>query len=143
MPDRLADTVEEFLATGAVRYSEKETVPAQWRARWRLTKLGEDELLERLASGANYRSAEAVGAFFLDLGHDYTDLLVRARERMPVCHMTLHMIKAYGRIHKNPALADWCDAHLAAAHAFTANGPLYQEAYVNRVKAIKKHSLSA
>jgi hypothetical protein len=143
MPDRLADTVEEFLATGAVRYSDKETVPAQWRARWRLTKLGEDELLERLASGANYRSAEAVGAFFLDLGHDYTDLLVRARERMPVCHMTLHMIKAYGRIHKNPALADWCDAHLAAAHAFTANGPLYQEAYVNRVKAIKKHSLSA
>lgn len=141
MPDRLADTVTRFLETGAVEYQENETVPDQWRARWRLTRLDHDALLMRLASGANYHSAEAVGAFFLDLGRDYTDLLVLARERMPVCHMSLHMIKAYGRIHRNPALALWCDAHLEAARAFTANGPLYQAAYIDRVTAMRRHAL--
>jgi hypothetical protein len=141
MPERLADKLTEFMQTGAVTYAEHEVVPTAWRARWRLTTLTDGQLLDRLASGANYRCAEAVGAFFLNLDRDYTALLVAARERMPVCHMTLHMIRAYGRIHRNPALARWCDSHLEAARAFTANGPLYQEAYIARVSAMRAHAL--
>jgi hypothetical protein len=141
MPGRLADTLTRFMETGVVSYLEEETDRPEWRAQWRLSRLTDDQILARLASGANYRSAEAVGAMFLDLARDRTHLLVQARRHMPVCHMTLHMIKAYGRIHRNPALAEWCDAHMEAARAFTANGPLYRQAYLDRVAAMRAHAL--
>ncbi|MEF2230350.1 MAG: SGNH/GDSL hydrolase family protein [Pseudodesulfovibrio sp.] len=138
LPGRLADRVEAFLRTGAITYDKNETVPREWRRQWRIRKLDDDGIRSRLASGANYLGAEAVASFFLDLGRDHTDFLVEAGPYMPVCHMTLHMVKAYGRIHKNPALADWCDAHLPRAEAFLANGPLYREAYVDRVREIRR-----
>lgn len=141
MPDALADKLVHFLDHGEIAYSETETVPFEWRRQWRPSKPNEDEMLEKLASGANYQGAEAVAGFFMNLGRDYTDFLVKAKQRMAVCHMTLHMIKAYGRIHRNPALAEWCDAHLEAARSFTANGPLYQKAYIRRVEEMKQFAL--
>jgi len=141
MPDRLADKLTDFLKTGTVQYNDTETVPPEWRRQWKPSPLDESKMLEKLASGANYQGAEAVAGFFLNLQRDYTDLLVLAKERMAVCHMTLHMIKAYGRIHRNPALAEWCDAHIEAARQFTANGPLYQQAYIERLESMKKHAL--
>ena len=137
MPERLADKVEQFLATGAITYDESEIAHPEWKRRWSVRKLPDDAIREKLASGANYLGAEAVASFFLDLDRDHTPFLAEARETMPICHMTLHMIKAYGRIHRTPALAEWCDAHLEKARAFTAAGPLYQKSYVERVQAIR------
>ncbi|QGY41586.1 SGNH/GDSL hydrolase family protein [Pseudodesulfovibrio cashew] len=141
MPDRLAKKIEQFLETGKISYEEKETVPTLWRRQWRPARLDMETMLEKLRSGANYQGAEAVAGFFLDLGRDYTDLLVQAGDRMPVCHMTLHMVKAYGRIHRNPALAQWCDAQRKSAENFTANGPLYREAYIKRLEGMKRYAL--
>ncbi|MFH1915482.1 MAG: SGNH/GDSL hydrolase family protein [Pseudomonadota bacterium] len=141
MPDRLADTLTRFLESGKLSYLAQETIRPEWRAHWRISRLDDDRMLELLTSGANYHCAEAVGAFFTDLGRDRTELLVQARRHMPVCHMTLHMIKAYGRIQRNPALALWCNAHLEAASAFAANGPLYRQAYMERVTAMRAHAL--
>ena len=138
MPERLADRIEDFLRTGAISYNDNETVHRQWRRQWKIAKLGDDAIREKLRSGANYLGAEAVASFFLDLGRDYTDFLAEAAPFMPVCHMTLHMIKAYGRIHKNPALAVWCDTHLPRAEAFLDNGPLYRENYVDRIREIRQ-----
>ncbi len=142
MPGRLADKVSHFLQTGEIEYGQSEEVPKEWNRQWRISKLNDEAMLHKLTSGANYLCAEAIASFFLDLGRDYTELLVQARQAMPVCHMTLHMIKAYGRIHRNPALALWCDSHLEAARRFTANGPIYQEAYIDRVEGMKAHALS-
>lgn len=142
MPDRLAAKVEQFLKTGSVEYGQAETIPREWQRQWRITKLEDEAIRARLTSGANYLCAEAVASFFLDLGRDYTGLLVQAKSYMPVCHMTLHMIKAYGRIQRNPALALWCDAQIKAAQAFTANGPLYQEAYITRLDEMRNHALT-
>jgi hypothetical protein len=138
MPEKLADKVEGFLETGTITYEETEAVLSEWRRPPSLRRLEDDAIRAKLASGANYLGAEAVASFFLDLGRDYTPFLAEARETMPVCHMTLHMIKAYGRIHPTPPLAEWCDAHLEKARAFTDNGPLYQRSYVERVLAIRE-----
>lgn len=140
LPERLADKIEKFLETGSISYEEDETIPIAWRRQWSPSKLDEDVMLAKLQSGANYQSAEAVASFFLDLSRDFTALLVQAKEFMPICHNTLHMIKQYGRIFQNPTLADWCDAHVEKARDFTANGPLYQEDYINRVLDIKSHA---
>lgn len=141
MPERLADKLADFLETGKISYDETETIPFEWRKQWRPAKLDKTVLLAKLMSGANYQGAEAVAGFFLDLGTDYTDLLVQAKERMAVCHNTLHMIKNYGRIHRNPAQALWCDAHLDAAAQFTTNGPLFQESYITRLKEMRTYAL--
>lgn len=141
MPARLAEKMVDFIEAGVIEYDEAETVPHTWRRHWRPVAPDRDSMLAKLRSGANYQGAEAVAGFFLDLGNDYTDLLVQAKSQMPVCHMTLHMIKAYGRIHRNPALAEWCDAHLEAATLFTGNGKLYQEAYIKRVESMKEYAL--
>lgn len=138
MPGRLADKLESFLETGIIEYGEDETVVADWSKPWRIAKLDDETILRKLASGANYLAAEAVASFFLDLQRDHTPLLVRARERMPVCHMTLHMIRIYSRIWRNPELALWCDAHLDAARRFTANGDMYQKTYIERVNGIRE-----
>lgn len=141
MPGRLADKIDIFLKTGSIEYGKREEIPQEWKRQWRIAKLDDDSILGKLTSGANYLCAEAIASFFLNLGRDYTELLVQAREVMPVCHMTLHMIKAYARIHRNPALALWCETHLDAARQFTANGPIYQEAYIERVEGMKQHAL--
>ncbi|MBC17973.1 MAG: hypothetical protein CL942_13085 [Desulfovibrio sp.] len=136
MPDLLARKIEIFLEHGSIQYNTSEVVPTEWRRSPRLQLPDDNKLSELLHSGANYRSGEAVAAFFLNLGRDYTDLLVEARHHMPVCHMTLHMIKAYARIHQNPKLAQWCETHRTIAEQFTANGPLYQRDYLNRIDEI-------
>lgn len=143
MPDRLADKLTDFLHTGAMTYEEDESAPREWNRHWRPRPMDDDSALERLVSGANYRVAEAVAALFTDLSRDRTELLVRAAEWMPVCHMTLHMIKAYGRIWQNPALADWCDAHLEKARLFSENGPLYRQSYIERVESMRQHAMEA
>lgn len=141
MPGRLADKIDIFLKTGEIEYGKQEELRPEWSKPWNISKLDDEAILTKLTSGANYLCAEAIASFFLDLGRDYTELLVQARTLMPVCHMTLHMIKAYGRIHRNPALALWCDAHLAVAHQFDANGPIYQEHYIERVEGMKRFAL--
>ncbi|WP_319471681.1 SGNH/GDSL hydrolase family protein [uncultured Pseudodesulfovibrio sp.] len=138
MPERLADKIADFLKTGTITYDANEIIPQEWNNGWQPVGLDETEMMEKLTSGANYLCAEAVAGFFLDLGRDYTPLLVAARQQMPVCHMTLHMIKVYSRIWRSPALAEWCDVHSEVAKGFTANGPLYQEAYIKRVREIRE-----
>lgn len=134
---KLADTVENFIESGTIHYRERETVPTHWSTPWRPRPMAEDDMVRKLSSGANYMVAHAVGAFFLDLNHDYSDLLAQTGHLTPVCHNTLHMIKAYATIFKNPALAHWCDAHRKTAEIFTANGPLYQADYLERIDHIK------
>jgi len=135
---RLAEKIAEFMQSGSVRYAENEKPAPEWTRPWRPHQLSETAMLEKLASGGNYLCAHAVGTFFLDFNKDYTDLLVQTGELTPICHNTLHMIKAYARIWKNPALAGWCDAHRVMAEQFTANGPLYQKDYLRRVDEIKQ-----
>ncbi|CCH50273.1 hypothetical protein [Pseudodesulfovibrio piezophilus] len=142
MPERMAVKLEHFLKTGTIEYGQSETIPAEWQRHWRITSLDIPSVQEKLKSGANYHCAEAVASFFLNLAKDQTKLLVQAKETMPVCHMTLHMVKAYGRIQRNPALAEWCDAHKKAAMQFTANGPLYQQAYLERLDEMKETALT-
>ncbi|WP_320172462.1 SGNH/GDSL hydrolase family protein [Maridesulfovibrio sp.] len=137
----IAGKVAEFISAGRVTYAENEKVSADWSIHWRPEKSSENELLEMLASGANYRCARAVGSFFLDLENDYTELLVRTAAFTPVCHNTLHMIKTYGRIWRNPLLADWCRVHRDNAAAFTGNGPLYTRTYLERIGEIEKYAL--
>ena len=136
LPEALADALESFLRTGDFAYAV-DAPPADWNRPWRLRPMHDDEKLDKLASGANYRSGEAVAAFFLELERDFTDLLVGARERMPVCHMTLHMVRQYARIHPNAALSAWLDAQADAARRFMDNGPLYQKSYLERLKTIR------
>ena len=138
---RLADKVAGFIKTGSIPYAENETVPPEWTRPWQPRQLTEETMLKNLASGANYLCAQAVGSFFLDFNKDYTDLLVKTGTLTPICHNTLHMIKAYARIWKNPALATWCDAHRLTAEHFTDNGPLYREDYLRRIDEIKRSVL--
>lgn len=100
-----------------------------------------EAMLAKLSSGGNYHCAEAVGAFYLDLQTDYTELLATTGHLTPVCHNTLHMIKNYGRIYRNPIMAEWCDAHKKTAGQFTANGPIYQADYLRRIDEIKAFAL--
>ncbi|MGE4195021.1 MAG: SGNH/GDSL hydrolase family protein [Pseudodesulfovibrio sp.] len=139
---RLADKIAAFLETGRVEYSENEAVPPEWSRPWRPAVMDEETMIDRFATRDNYPWAEAVGAFFLDLRQDYTRLLAAAGEFMPVCHNTLHMIRNYGRIFKNPLMAQFCDNHRPAAQAFLGNGPLYQANYLARLDEIRAHALS-
>ncbi|BCS89685.1 SGNH/GDSL hydrolase family protein [Pseudodesulfovibrio sediminis] len=139
---RLARTVSTFLDSGEISYAETETIPRAWSRPWQPSRFDESGMLEKLASGGNYLWAETVAGFFLDLQSDYTPLLARMGHLMPVCHNTLHMIKAYGRIFKNPELTQWCDAHRKTAEQFTANGPTYQADYLRRLDAIKAFALN-
>lgn len=137
----LADKIIEFEKTGYIKYTDSEVVPDEWFGSWQPEFPVREKMLKMLCSGANYLCARAVGAFFIDLNTDYTDLLVETRDYTPVCHNTLHMIKTYGRIHRNPALTLWCRAHRNAAESFTANGPLYQQDYLNRIDEIENFAL--
>lgn len=137
----LGRKISAFMESGRIEYSEFERVPDEWFDGWKPDFPNREKMIEMLSSGANYLCARAVGAFFLDLQNDFTDLLVQTRQYTPVCHNTLHMIKTYGRIHRNPALALWCKAHREAAAAFTANGPLYQQDYLNRIDEIERFAL--
>ncbi|WP_245549583.1 SGNH/GDSL hydrolase family protein [Maridesulfovibrio hydrothermalis] len=139
-PD-LARKIAQYVDEGRVTYSDDEIVPDAWFKPWQPEKFDDDRLLDMLSSGANYLCARAVGTFFLDLGKDYTDFLVRTAEFTPVCHNTLHMIKTYGRIWRNPALAHWCQVHRNTAAAFTANGPLYLEDYLRRIDEVERYAL--
>jgi hypothetical protein len=138
----LADKVGAFAKTREVRYEPKETPPEEWNRPWRPSALDDEAVIDRFASERNYPWAEAVGSFFMDLSRDRTPLLAASGEFMPVCHNTLHMIRAYGRIFKNPLLATFCDTHRPAAEAFTDNGPLYRADYLARLDEIRAHALS-
>lgn len=137
MPDRLADKLETFFKTGTIDYAENETIVPEWTQPWSISKPDDDTIFAKLASGANYQSAEAIASFFLDLQRDHTPLLVQARKRMPVCHMSLHMVRMYSRIWRNPELAIWCEAQIDAARLFLGNGEQYQDTYIERVEGIK------
>ncbi|MBG0789429.1 MAG: SGNH/GDSL hydrolase family protein [Desulfovibrionaceae bacterium] len=139
---RLAARIEGFLEAGRIEYDAAETVPREWNRPWHPRPMDEETMLAKLASRGNYPCAEAVGAFFLDLKTDYTELLARTGHLTPVCHNTLHMIKNYGRIFRNPALALWADAHEKTARRFTANGPLYRADYLKRIGEIRAFALS-
>lgn len=139
---RLADKVADFLETGEIEYDAAETAPPEWNRPWQPSALDDEAIIDRFASERNYPWAEAVGSFFMDLSRDRTPLLAASGEFMPVCHNTLHMVRAYGRIFKNPLLATFCDTHRPAAEAFTDNGPLYRADYLARLDEIRAHSLS-
>ncbi len=134
----LADKVAGFMETGRIGYELNEAVPEQWWRPWQSERLDRDEMIRLLSSGANYLCARAIGSFFLDLDTDYTDLLVLTSDFLPVCHNTLHMIRTYGRIHRNPALGLWCRKHRLAAEAFIDNGPLYRQDYLKRIDEIER-----
>lgn len=137
----LADKISAFMENGKIIYDETENIPPEWYTQWHPEVLSRAEMLKMLSSGANYHCARAIGSFFLDFNTDYTDLLLQTCELTPVCHNTLHMIKTYGRIHRTPALAIWCKAHRKLAETFTANGPLYQQDYLNRITEIENFAL--
>jgi hypothetical protein len=134
----LAERAVGFLRSGMLAYRPEETVPEEWTAsRNRPERLTADQLQRLLASGANYFAARAVAAFFSDLGRDYTDLLVACRNEIPVCHNTLHMIRAYAALRRNPRLKLWCDAHREKLREFTANGEAYQQKYLQRIRELE------
>ncbi len=137
----LAGKIEQFLKQGRITYTEDEVVPDAWLKPWQPEKFDEGRIIEMLSSGANYLCARAIGTFFLDLDNDYTEFLVRTAEFTPVCHNTLHMIKTYGRIWRNPALAYWCQVHRRTAAEFTANGPIYMKDYLQRIDEIERYAL--
>ncbi|MBI9112615.1 MAG: SGNH/GDSL hydrolase family protein [Maridesulfovibrio ferrireducens] len=137
----LAAKITDFIENGKICYSANEVKPDEWNHPWQPEKYSEEELLKMLASGANYLCASAIGKFFVNLEKDYTTLLVRTAEYTPVCHNTLHMIKTYGRIWRNPDLSQWCQAHRKNVIAFTANGPLYTEDYLQRLDEVEKYAL--
>ncbi|XXJ21061.1 SGNH/GDSL hydrolase family protein [Desulfovibrio caledoniensis] len=139
---RLADKVADFTQTGEIRYDETETTVPEWDRAWQPAVLDDEAVIDRFASERNYPWAEAVGSFFMDLSRDRTPLLAASGEFMPVCHNTLHMVRAYGRIFKNPLLATFCDTHRPAAEAFADNGPLYRADYLARLDEIRAHALS-
>nr|WP_321255199.1 SGNH/GDSL hydrolase family protein [uncultured Pseudodesulfovibrio sp.] len=134
---RLAEKIIAYLKTGRIEYTQNETIPVEWNRPWQPHKLDQSAMLEKLSSGGNYLCAEAVGSFFLDLGTDYTELLAQTGHLTPVCHNTLHMIKTYGRIFKNPLMAQWCEAHRKTAERYTDGGSLYQKDYLKRIDEIK------
>jgi hypothetical protein len=138
----LADKIAAFAETGEIRYEPHETVPAEWNRPWRPAALDDEAVIDRFATESNYPWAEAVASFFMDLGRDRTPLLAASGEFMPVCHNTLHMIRAYGRIFRNPLLATFCDAHRPAAETFTANGSFYRADYLARLDEIREHALT-
>ena len=138
----LARKVLEFVETGRIEYGPDETVPFAWKRPWKPSRLGQEALLDRLATRNNYHWAEAVAGFYTDLAHDHTPLLAAAGPNMPVCHNTLHMIKNYGRIFRNPLLAQWCDAHEQTALGFHENGPVYRADYLQRIAEIRSNALS-
>jgi hypothetical protein len=138
----LADKVAAFSETGEIEYNAGETAPPEWNRPWQPSTLDDEAVIDRFASERNYPWAEAVGSFFMDLTRDRTPLLAASGEFMPVCHNTLHMIRAYGRIFKNPLLSTFCDAHRPIAATFTDNGPLYRTDYLARLDEIRAHALS-
>lgn len=137
----LAGKITEYLEKGKISYSAEEVIPDEWKMPWQSENYQDEELLKMLGSGANYLCARAVGSFFSNLEHDYTELLVKTAQYTPVCHNTLHMIKTYGQIWKNPDLALWCKIHRENVPLFTANGPLYTHDYLERLDEVEKFAL--
>jgi hypothetical protein len=137
----ILDKIQGLRERGVVEYRPEEQVPGSWTTRpCRPERPGTALLRQWLASGGNYHCARAVGSFFWDLGRDRTDLLVEAAPHMPVCHNTLHMIKYYGRVTRNPALAEWCRAHRERARAFTANGEAYRARYLDTLAEMEREA---
>ncbi len=134
---RLADMVTSFLTSGRLDYGPNQTPPDLWAGQPRAPeRLGRERLRSLLSSGANYASGRAVAAFFSDPDTDHTELLAEAAEAMPVCHHTLHMVRHYAALHKNPSLLTWIFAQQEKIAAFTANGPGYQRLYEIRLREI-------
>ncbi|WP_272699283.1 SGNH/GDSL hydrolase family protein [Desulfovibrio sp. Fe33] len=138
----LARKVADFMEDGEIRYEADETVPTEWSRPWKPALLDDEAVIDRFATESNYPWAEAVASFFMDLGRDRTPLLAASGEFMPVCHNTLHMIRAYGRIFRNPLMATFCDTHRPAAEAFTSNGPFYRADYLARLDKIRERALA-
>ncbi|MFW5836413.1 MAG: SGNH/GDSL hydrolase family protein, partial [Desulfovibrionaceae bacterium] len=129
---------DAFLRSGRVEYASDEVVPDEWSVnRHRPERLTADRLQSLLASGANYYAARAVAAFFSELQRDYTELLVACREEIPICHNTLHMIRTYAALRRNPRLVLWCRAHREKAEAYADNGVAYQRQYLHRIDEIE------
>uniref|UniRef100_I2Q0Q9 Uncharacterized protein n=1 Tax=Desulfovibrio sp. U5L TaxID=596152 RepID=I2Q0Q9_9BACT len=138
----LAEKIRQTLAAGRVDYAPEETVPAAWTRPFAPQALDAETLLGHLASGSNYRAARAVGQFFFQPDGDFTDLLVAAAPSMPVCHNLLHMVRAYGTLRPNPALAEWCEVHAATAADFFANGEAYRREYLEKIEALRQTVLA-
>lgn len=129
----LAARIARTLAKGRVSYEADEVVPDTWRRPFAPERLTEAAMAELLGSGSNYLAARAVGNCFFQPETDFTELLVACASAMPVCHNLLHMIRAYGRLRANPALAGWVRVHAAKAEAFTANGQAYRQEYLRKL----------
>ncbi|MHC1710982.1 MAG: hypothetical protein AB9872_02345 [Solidesulfovibrio sp.] len=134
----LAEKIRRTIATGQVAYAAEETVPESWTRPFTPERLDPAAMTAHLVSGSNYRAARAIGQFFFRPDEDFTDLLVEAAPAMPVCHNVLHMIRAYGRQTRNPALARWCLIHAERATAFVANGEAYRREYLEKVEALRQ-----
>ena len=53
------------------------------------------------------------------------------------------MIRAYGALHRNPALAAWCLVHAGKAAAFEANGAAYRREYLAKLAALQQLVLAS
>ena len=134
---RLADKIVDFLAQGSIVYAEKETISKDWSVPFSPERLTREAMDALLASGGNYLCARAIGSFFQHLEEDYSDLLVANKQAIPICHNTLHMMKHYGRVHRNPALAELWRVQEEKAATYTGNGPAYQQRYLDSVRALQ------
>jgi len=130
----MAEKIARALETGCVAYAPEETVPEVWHRPYAPERLDKTAMLTHLVSGSNYRAARVVGQFFFRPDEDFTELLVTAAPYMPICHNLLHMVRAYGALRRNPALAQWCLIHEEKAVAFTANGEAYRKEYLGKIK---------
>lgn len=139
----LAEKVEEFAKTGALVYGSLETVPESWQEPYAPEGLEAGRVLDLLANGGNYPAARAVGQFFTNPALDGAGLLAEARDRLPVCHNVLHMVKAYARINPDRRIIRFLRANAKKAVLFDQNGPAFKKAYQARLKLIEEEILGA
>lgn len=138
MWENLAVTLEKFLQTGGIRYKPEERPYLEWmRNDFQPESLSSDGLVALLESGGNYQGARAVGSFFWRPSEDFSGLLAAKGRDMPVCHKTLHMVRKYAALKRNPALLPWIDAQQKQIRDFTTNGPVFRQRYENALEDMR------
>jgi hypothetical protein len=130
----LADKVVRTAESGRVQYSGDKSVPVEWSRPFQPEFMTDELRTALLRSGSNYHAARAVGSFFHEPDRDFTDLLAAEGTGVPVCHTTLHMIRAYARLKRNPEIAAWYRAHTRLAEGYADNGEAFRLRYLRTLE---------
>ncbi len=139
MWEALARTMESFLETGQVRYAPEERPKLEWlQQEFRPEILDRDGLAALLQSGGNYQAARAVGSFFWRPNEDFSKFLATRGQEMPICHNTLHMVRKYAGIKKNPALLPWIDSQQERLQQFSDQGPAFRQRYADALEDMRE-----